>query len=186
MGQYVTAAEIKKRCAGKIYFADTDDDDNAVGPTLLDEIIAEAEAQVETRLSVRYAIPFVHKSGSAFSTLSTNTQTVIKSLVRSESVRRLLDTDFGRGTAVEGAKYARQQYEVFEMQANRLVERREGTFGQFLYPPLVDLALAPHNSEADDGYAGRIYLTSDEPGDFASRQMPDPGESFWNGEIPET
>lgn len=183
MGLYITADEIKIRTAGKIKYAVDDTDPNAVGPSFLDEVIAEAEAEVETRLSIRYAIPFANADGGAFATCLTNTQNVIKQLCRSEAVRRLLDYDFGRGTAVEGGKYADSLDRIYQSQMDRLVSRREGHFNMFIYPPLVDLALAPHNAEADDGYAGRIYVTSDNPGEFAAAQMPSPGETLWNGEI---
>lgn len=184
MALYVTAAAVKKRLAGKITFADDDTDDNAVGPEFLDEVIAESEAEVETRLSVRYAIPFAHKNGGSFSTLSQNTQTVIKSLIYAEFINRMVGYDFGRGTAIEGMKYAEQQYRVYEARMNRLVEVRSEQFNQFKYPPLEDLALAAHNDQADDGYAGRIYLSSDDYGDDAASQINDPDETLWNGEIP--
>lgn len=185
MGQYITADELKIRCAGKVKFATDDTDSNAVGPTFLADIIAEAEALVEMRLSIRYAVPFVGTAGAAFSALSVHTRALIKGLIFSEAIRRLIDYDFGRGSAVEGGKYAEQQMRVFEAQMGRLVAYREGQFGQFLYPPLVDLALAPHNDQADDGYAGQIYVTSDGPGEYAAAQMPSPGETLWNGEIRE-
>jgi hypothetical protein len=183
MGQYITAASVKMRTAGKITYAVDDTDDNAVGPTFLDEIINEAETSVETRLSIRYAIPFQGVNGEAFSTLSNNTVTQIQQLCRMEAIRLLLAYDFGRGSNVDGEKYAEQNMRVYEAKMDRLVSIKENQQNQFKYPPLVDLALAPHNDQGDDGYAGRIYVTSDAPGGYAPVQMPDPGQTLWNGGI---
>jgi len=183
MGRYITDAEVKSRTAGKIRYATTDADEHAVGPLFLAEVIEEAESEVEMRLSCRYALPFVGTANEAFSTLTTNTQTVIKTLCRMEAVRRLLSYDFGRGTAVDGELYAIALLKDYENRMTRLVEYRKGQFGHFLYPPLEGLKLAAHNSEGDDGYAGRIYVSSDNLGGYAPGQMPSPGESFYNGEL---
>ena len=134
-------------------------------------------------MSIRYAIPFRGVNDESFATLSTNTQTVIKTLVRQDAVKRLLDYDFGRGSPNEGGKYAEQLQRVYDRQMDRLVAVRDGQYNVFKYPPLVDLKLGAHNAEADEGFAGRIYVSSDGAGDYAAAQMPDPGETYWNGEI---
>lgn len=97
--------------------------------------------------------------------------------------RRVLDTDFGRGTVVGSDKYQEMLLNDYEKRMERLVERREGSFNLYKYPPLPDLRLAAHNSESDDGYAGTVMVTSDDYGAYASPQMPDPGETIWNGTL---
>ena len=183
MGQYITAAEVKERLLGKVRFATDDLDENAVSSGLLAQLIEESESEVELRLSVRYEAPFVGDNGEAFSTLPTHTQAQIKMLARIESCRRILGMDFGRGTPTEGAKYRESLDRDWETRLERLVEYREGQFGHFKYPPLPSLRLAAHNSESDDGYAGRILVTSDNPGNYAGVQMASPGETIWNGTL---
>jgi hypothetical protein len=181
MGAYVTAAEIKERLLGKVRFTDSDIDENAVSSGLLAQLIEEAEGEVELRLSVRYEVPFVGDNDEAFSTLPNHTQVQIKSLCRLESCKRILGLDFGRATPNDGSKYLMNLEEEWERRLDRLIEYREEQFGHFKYPPLPSLKLAAHNSETDDGYAGRVLVTSDAPGNYAGVQMSSPGETIWNG-----
>jgi hypothetical protein len=181
--QYITAAEVRERLLGKVRFTDDIGDENAVSSGFLEQIIEESEAEVEMRLSIRYEAPFQGDNGEAFSTLPMTTQVQIKTLCRLDAVRRVLAYDFGRGSAADGDKYAQAVEKDFESRLGRVIEYREGQFGQFRYPPLPNLRLAAHNSEGDDGYAGRILVTSDGLGGGAPGQMPSPGETFWNGRL---
>ena len=178
--EYITAQEVRERLLGKVRFTNDDTDENAVSSGFLVGLIEESESEVELRLSVRYDVPFMGDNDEAFSTLPRHTQVQIKTLCRLDAVRRVLATDFGRGSTVEGLKYAEQQSRDYEARMERLIEYRNGQFGQFKYPPLPSLKLAAHNSEADDGYAGRILVTSDDYGAGAAPQMPSPQETIWN------
>jgi len=177
---YITAAEVRERLLGKVRFTNDDADENAVGSGLLLSLIEESEAEVELRLSVRYDVPFISDTDTAFSTLPTHTQAQIKSLCRLDAVRRILAMDFGRGTTVEGLKYAELQTKEYESRMERLISIRDGQFGHFKYPPLPSLKLAAHNSEADDGYSGQILVTSNNYGGDATQQINSPQETIWN------
>jgi hypothetical protein len=184
MATYVTADNIKRRLLGKVRFTNDETDENAVSNSLLDELIVEAEAEVENRLSIRYQIPFVSEANEgAFNTLPATTQAQILALIRMAATKRILDLDFGKGSAVTGEEYEKMLRKDYEERMERLVERREGCFNLFKYPPLPGLRLASHNSESDDGYVGTIMVTSDDYGDYAAPQTPDPGETIWNGSI---
>jgi hypothetical protein len=185
MPLYITAAEVRERLLGKVRFTNDDTDENAVSSGFLEQLIEEAEGEVETRLSVRYEIPFVGENNEAFTDLPQTTRVQIKALCRMEAVRRILLHDFGRGTAAEGENYYKGLHQDYEDRLDRLIVLRDNSFNMFKYPPLPTLRLAAHNSEADDGYAGMILVTSDEYGGGAARQMPSPGETVWNGRVPE-
>lgn len=185
MGAYISASEIRERLLGKIRFTDDPADENAMGSGLLSQLIEESEGEIELRLSVRYEVPFVGDNGEAFATLPAHTQTQIKTLCRLEATKRILDTDFGRGTPTDSDKYRIHSSEQLEARLERLVEYRENQFGHFKYPPLPGLRLAAHNSEVDDGYAGQVLTTSEHYGNFAAIQMSSPGETIWNGQLGE-
>lgn len=184
MPTYVTANDVKQRLLGKVRFTDDDTDENAVASGLLNDLIDEAEADVESVLSVRYEIPLCRESDQgAFTLLPQTTKNTILSLMRVAAAKRVLHTDFGRGTAVDGDKYIEFLGADYEKRINRLIERREDCFNIFKYPPLPDLRLAAGNSEGDDGYAGSVMVTSDDYGAYASPQMESPGETIWNGKL---
>lgn len=181
---YITAQEVRSRLLGKVEFTDDIDNVNAMASGLLNDIIDEAEGEIETRLSVRYAIPFSPDAGGAFDGCPERpTKQQIKALCRMEAVKRVLMYDFGRGTAIAGKEYMEALNTDLEARLARLIEYREGQFGHFKYPPLPGLQLAPHNAEADDGFAGQVLVTSRLRGAYAQIQAPDPGQTFWSGEI---
>lgn len=183
MAQYITAAEVRERLLGKVRFTNDPADENAVSSGFLEQIIEEAEGEVELRLSVRYEVPFMCEDGSAFGALPATTRVQVQTLCRMEAVRRVLSYDFGRGSAVEGENYFKGLHQDYETRLERLVAIREGQFNHFKYPPLPGLRLAAHNSEADDGYSGQILVTSDNLGGGAPGQMPSPQETIWNGRL---
>jgi hypothetical protein len=183
MGQYISSSEIRERLLGKVRFTNDPVDENAVGSGLLESLLDEAESEVELRLSVRYNVPFQGDGGEAFNTLPAHTQNQIKTLCRIEGCRRVMQLDFGRGSPTESDKYREHLDKDWEARLERLIEYRKEQFGHFKYPPLPSLQLAAHNDQADDGYAGRIHVTSDDPGAYASVQMPNPGETIWSGHL---
>ena len=181
--QYITAEEIKERVLGKVKFTDDATDENAVSSGFLIQIAEEAESEVELRLSVRYDVPFQGDNGEAFTALPQTTRVQLQTLCRMEAVRRVLNYDFGRGTAIDSDGYYKGIHQDYETRLERLILLKDDSYGQFKYPPLPGLRLAAHNTEADDGYAGRIYVTSDNIGGGAVGQMPSPGETIWNGQL---
>ena len=125
--QYTTAAEVKERVLGKVKFTDNSEDENAVSSGFLIQIIDEAESEVELRLSVRYDVPFQGDNEEAFTTLPTTTQVQIKTLCRMEAVRRILNYDFGRGSAIESDGYYKGIHQDYETRLERLISLRDGT-----------------------------------------------------------
>lgn len=183
MPQYITAAEVQTRLLGKVAFTNDEADQNAVSSGFLEQLIDEAEAEVEHLLSRRYFIPFQRVDDAPFSDLPQVSKTQIKMLCRLEACKRVLAHDFGRGSAAEGENYYKSLHADFERVLQRHLAIKEGQFNQFLYPPLPDLKIAYTNT-ADDGFAGQIFVTGDNLGGAAPGQMPSPGESWWNGVPP--
>jgi hypothetical protein len=181
--QYISASEVRERLLGKVRFTNDAADENAVSSGFLEQIIDEAEGEVELRLSIRYEIPFQGINGESFVNLPSTTKVQLQTLCRMEAVRRVLSYDFGRGSAVDAKGYFDGLHQDYEARLERLVMIREGQFNQFKYPPLPSLMLAAHNSEADDGYSGKVLVTSDNLGGGAAGQMPSPQETIWNGTL---
>jgi hypothetical protein len=188
---YITADDVKVRTAGKVRYTDSFADENKMPNALLVKLIDEAEAQVEQDLSPRYATPFVNVTGGAFATLPDRpTKLVIRTLCELAAVMRVLQTDFGKGTAVEGDKYYESLQKQYDQQLRRAIGRNDegethvGKTGPFTYPPLLGLALAPHNS-TDDGYVGAVLNSSMDNGggNYPAKQIVDPSETWWNGEL---
>lgn len=169
--------------AGRVRFTDDETDENAVSSGLLNDLIDDAECDVEMRLSVRYEVPFICETGEGFDSLPSTTKNQIKALVRMYASRRVLDTDFGKGTTVNSEEYQKELKKDYEERIERLIERREGTFSSFKYPPLKNMRLAAGNYEADDGYPGTVMVTSEGYGNYAAPQINSPGETMWNGTL---
>lgn len=182
MLQYITAAEVRERLLGKVKFTNDDTDIHAMSSGLLIALCEEAEAEVELRLSVRYAVPFVTDDNQPFDNLPQHTKTLLKTLCRMEATRRILQTDFGRGSSIEGENF-KEVEAAYESRLERLIQYRDGQFGHFKYPPLPSLKLNYQNDQSDDGFAGTILVTSDEYGNYAAPQMPSPGETAWRGKL---
>jgi hypothetical protein len=180
MTAYVTLAELKQRLLGKVRFTTDESDENKMQESLATAMIEEAEAEIEMRLSVRYEVPFVTIDGASFSNLPQTTQLQIKAIVLGESLKRVLGFDFGRGSASEGEKYLAFVEKDVNSRIERLIEIREGQFNHFRYPPLPGIKLAAHNSEGDDGYAGRVLTTSDGYGSYPSTQINEPSETVFS------
>lgn len=187
MGRYVKDADIEVRLAGKVRVTDDPENEPDKMPrALLEQIIEEAESLVEVDLSERYKAPFQTIAGAAFSTLPTVTRQILVQLVRLQCVVRVLETDFGSGSATDGDKYKASVEKRYKAGVESLVEKRNdisgGTF-QWRRPPLPSLALAPHNAKGDTGFAGAILVTSSGDGDYPGKQINDPSEQFWGGSL---
>lgn len=181
---YITTDDVEKRLIGKVKFTDDDTEENKMPRSLLSELIDEAEAEIEFRLSQRYSVPFVTDAGLPFANLPARpTAEQLKTLIKLEAVRRVLQTDFGRGSFASGDEYAKGIQEDIEKRIDRLIATHDDTRARYKYPPLPDLQLAAHNMEADDGFGGRVLVTSAGYGAFASHQINNPSETLFNGTV---
>lgn len=182
MPLYHRFEDVRVRLLGKVQFTEDDAEaENKMHIALAKRLMNEAEGNVEFDLSPRYAAPLQTVDGESFSKLPLRpTQEVLRTLCELKSVIRILETDFGRGTAVEGDKYTHSLSRRYKAIVSRLVEHRDDTIVHFKYPPLLGLRLATFNTEADDGFQGRVMNTSDGFGDFATSQINSPQENWWN------
>lgn len=189
MGRYIKDSDVTIRLLNKVRFTDDMNDGNSFQNTLLRDLIAQAEAQVEYDLSPRYASPFVTDSGAPFGQFLQLQMFVaynsIKSLCQLQGVIRVLDTDFGRGTVVDADKYIERIEKRYKsiVEAKILAKKKVGTeeTQQWQYPPIPGLKLNYMNTEADDGYMGQVLTTNQVTPQYPQFQINDPSESFWNG-----
>jgi hypothetical protein len=181
MGLYIQAEAVTLRLIGKVQFTTDLNDENKMPMALLNRLINEAEAQVEFDLSPRYMAPLQTDGGQPFSLLPTRpTAEFLRTLCELKAVTRVLQTDFGRGSAVNGDEY----YKSIESQYNKMTKQQlaKDPSGKFVYPPLPSLKLNYMNSAADDGFSGMVLTHSSDAGaaDFAERHINNPSETFWN------
>jgi hypothetical protein len=180
MPLYTDRNQVKVRLIGKVRFTDDLEDQNKMPELLLTRLIDEAEAQVEVDLAPRYKAPFQTKEGQAFSCLPTRpTKEFLRTMCELKSVIRVLETDFGRGTAIEGKKYKEDLENRYKTMKETILARRDEMGNQWKNPPLPCLKLNDHNTEADDGFMGMVLSTSDNIGDYPSKQINSPGENYW-------
>lgn len=195
MGLYVSTEQVKVRLAGKVRFTEdpeVEGEEGKMSLALLNRLITEAEGQVELDLSPRYAAPFCTIEGRAFSNLPARpTRAVIQTLCELMAVMRVLETDFGRGSAIDGSKYFENQEKRYkamvwgdaEKKTPGLMSLREGTFNTYALPPLPGIKLNYQN-KADTGFMGIAVADSNfDDGSFAPGQINDPSEDFINGQI---
>ena len=185
MGLYVRFEDVRLRVVGKILFTPNeygdDEDPNKMPVRLANRLIEEAEGDVEHDLSPRYASPFQTDTGDPFSSLPRRpTREMIRTLCELKAVIRFLETDFGRGTAVDGDDYTEKLQKRYDKTVEKLLEKKKS--GGWAYPPLPSLRLNYMN-EQDDGFSGQILVTSSGDGDFPREQINDPSENFWNGAL---
>lgn len=188
MGRYVKEADIEARLAGKVRLTDDPENEPDRMPRkLLEQLIDEAESQAEVDLSERYAAPWQPIAGGAFATLPDHpTRRMLVQLVRLQCVVRVLETDFGSGSATDGDKYKGAVERRYRKDLETLLEKRDGVNGgtqQYRRPPLPGLKLAAGNALADNGFMGAILSTSSGDGDYPGKQINDPSEQFWGGEL---
>jgi hypothetical protein len=183
MPLYCTIENVKLRLIGKTRFTDDDNDPNKLQTKLLVRLIDEAEGQVEQDLSPRYFAPLMTQDNKPFTQLPDRpTKQIVQTLAELLSVIRVLETDFGRGSSLDGDAYAAKLQERYDKILNdKILKKKEEHSNQWFYPPLPNLRLALFNTEADDGYAGMVLTTSSGIGSEPLHQMNDPGQSWWSG-----
>lgn len=186
MGLYISNSDVQVRLQGKVRFTDDTDDANKTSTELLNRLVAEAEGQVERDLSPRYFAPFQTDECHPFKNLPDRpTRNILRTLCELQAVMRVLETDFGKGSAMNGEAYSKKLEERYKSIIDKELEKKDkdvyaGPSG-WKYPPLPGLKLNYFNTHADDGYAGMVLNTTRGVGGFPSVQINDPRESFVNG-----
>lgn len=182
MGLYIKDSDVEQRLLGKVRFTNDLNDENKMSYALLARLVAEAESEVELELSPRYSAPFMNMTGGSFQTLPDRpTKNLLRTLCEINSVMRVLDTDFGRGSTADGSKYYENQEKKYKQFLETILKRRDDSYNQWFYPPLPGLMLNYQNEVADDGFAGQVLLTSQGIGGYAATQINDPSATVWNG-----
>jgi len=186
VGKYIKFEDVRIRLIGKVRFTDDESEENKMHTSLANNLILEAETQVEQDLSPRYAAPFVHETGSKFETLPDISKNSIKTLCKIKSVILILETDFGSGTAIDAEKYiGRLEKRYTKILTEQILPKVKGAEDsrQWANPPLPGLKKNWFNTHADDGFAGGIFVTSQGDGDYPSAQINDASENWWNGTL---
>lgn len=187
MGLYVTIEDVRVRLNGKIRFTEDLEDENRMSFALAERLIKEAEGKVESDLSIRYAAPFQTSEGNAFKHLPERpTKETIRTLCELMSVIRILETDFGSGTAINGDNYKKLIEERYDKMVEKLLglKDHEAGYKGFKQPPLPGLMLNYQNI-LEDGFSGAVHVTSNDNGDFPATRINDPATSFWTGDFEE-
>lgn len=188
MGRYITEDDVKELTLGKVQFTEDAAEKNKMQITRLKTLISEAEAEVDLDLSLRYQTPITGPNDEKFSDLAKSTVTagasqLIKTLCRLQSVMKILDTDYGRGSVVDASKYYETLKKRYDsIMFDRLVKKRKDVedSDQWMYPPLP-LKMAWFNTAADDGFRGTVLSFSHSgDGAYPAEQINDPSESFFN------
>lgn len=184
MPLYHQFEQVRLRLLGKVRFTEDENDENKLQISLAIRLMNEAEGQVEQDLSPRYLAPLQTEAGAPFSQLPVRpTQEIIRTVCELQSCIRILETDFGRGSAADGDKYASKLRERYkEVVDSRILKKKEESYLNWYFPPLPGLRLNFNNSAADDGYSGMPMNTSDRPNSdsFPRHQINSPSETFWN------
>lgn len=191
MPAYIRFEDVRLRLIGKVRFEEDTATAEATGKmprALANRLIDEAEGQVEQDLSPRYEAPFVHCTTGKFADLPDRpTKNILRTLCELKSCIRILETDFGEGTAVDAEKYIKRIEGRYKSIIN---ENILGKFDddykssrQWKFPPLPHLKKNWFNTQADDGYAGAVMVTSSDDGDYPSKQINDPSESWNNADF---
>lgn len=185
MGKYIDFEDVRIRLIGKVSFTEDEDDENKMSKTLANRLIDEAEGVVEYDLSPRYAAPFTVKDGSFADLPTSPTKEILKTLCELKAVERILETDFGSGTAVNGDKYKDSISKRYTSMVDRILAKKKdkgADAGGWMYPPLPGLDLNYMNTEADDGYMGSVIVASGtETMGYAAHQVNNPAVNFWTG-----
>lgn len=182
MAKYVRIDEIKKFLANKVRFAAAgDNDENKISKQFLDTLVNQAESQFEIDLMSRYLLPLQGPNGT-FAELPDSTRYILIAAAEMLCVIRILETDFGRGTSVNGDKYTSALQKRYEGMVNQLTEIKKDSYSTWLRPPLPELALAYCN-QGDSGFRGKIHNTTtlSHEADYAYKQINSPGETLFDG-----
>ncbi len=191
MPLYIKYEDVRLRLVGKVRFTEDEDDSGKMPKNLALRLIDEAEGQVEQDLSPRYFAPFAHSTTGNFIDLPDRpTKNIIRTLCELKATIRILETDFGSGTAIDAAKYITNIEKRYRSLIDDNILAKFGaeyeSSRQWKFPPLPSLKKNYFNDQADDGYAGvGPLVTSNDDGDFPSKQINDPSETFNNGSLDE-
>lgn len=188
---YTSFESVKLRLVNKVQFqADPKTiQDGELPDALLGQLIVDAETAVEQDLRGRYAIPFRSIRTGKFKDLPDHSNRAVRRAVDLRAVMEVLNTDFGRGTAVDGENYSKNADKEYKSYICTLLgydpeSRTDERHKRFRFsPPLDDMMLAPTNREADDGYKGRIINTDASRNDatsYAEDQINNPAASYVN------
>jgi hypothetical protein len=194
VGRYVSQEQVLVRLRGKVKVTDNPDEQPDRMPVmLLNRLISEAEGQVEMDLSPRYMAPFQRSDGRGFAALPERpTREVLRTLCELLAVIRVLETDFGRGSAADASKYADSTQKRYDFMlygdetkgVPGLLSLRKDTYNQYRLPPLPGLKSNYHMGAVDTGFMGYVDRSDDVgEGSYPSHQINSPGENFWNGFI---
>lgn len=186
MGLYIAFEDVRLRVVGKVRFTEDETDEDKMSVKLANRLINEAEGRVEQDLSPRYAAPFETDGGEKFIRLPERpTKEILRTLCELQACIRILDTDFGKGGAVDGEKYSKNLKTAYDaMIKDMLVKKtdRGVEASGFAKPPLPGLKLNYMNQTADDGFAGSIQIASGSAAQGAATdQINSPSETFWRG-----
>jgi hypothetical protein len=195
VGRYINSEAVIVRLRGKVKVtSNPEQEPDRLPLLLLNRLINEAEGNVEQDLSTRYEAPFATQSDGPFASLPERpTKEILRTLCELLSVVRVLETDFGRGSGLDGMKYAQNCQDRYdkmlwgdsEKKRPGLLSIRENSYNVFITPPLPGLKSNYQVSQADNGFVGFFGRTDsvDSMGDYALEQINNPGENFWNGHI---
>lgn len=188
MPLYIKFEDVRLRLVGKVRFTDDPEDENKMSKSLATRLIDEAEGQVELDLSPRYAAPFRNTDDRDFSTIPDRpTKNILRMLCELKACIRILETDFGSGTAVDAAKYIKSLADRYKDVINNNVLAKPGkdyeATRQWSFPPLPNLKKNYQNTEADDGFAGIGPLVTSDMGrsmDAMEDKQSDPSQDFFS------
>lgn len=184
---YTTFDAVALRLIGKVRFTRDVNNENKMPVPLAERLISEAEGQVEFDLSPRYFAPFQTADGQPFRNLPARpTSEILSTLCELMAVTRILETDFGRGSAANGDNYAKEIKARYEKMLTPILAKRDEGLG-WKYPPMPGLMLNYQNNVGDDGFMGSVIVASgrDSQGQgYPKHAINDPSKNFWNGFIP--
>lgn len=193
MGRYINQEAVIVRLRGKVKTTDDPEaNPDRLPLLLLNRLINESEGQVEQDLSTRYAAPLQATGGQPFAALPERpTKEILRTLCELLSVVRVLETDFGRGSGLDGARYAdscQKRYDIILYGDERkpgLISLREESYNTFRTPPLPGLMSNYQVSQVDTGFSGYFGRSDDHHSSagYAIDQINDPSENYWNGHI---
>lgn len=184
---YTTLDSVKIRLSGKVQFESSSGlRDGELPNALLTQLICDAETDVEQELRSRYAVPFRSASQGTYNTLPDHSKRALRIVVDYKAVMKVLATDFGRGSHINGDNYFTATEKEYEKAIMRLLGRdmigtNEKIDRYKVSPPLEDVMLAKSNAAADDGYRGMIINTDADENDSASyarKSINNPSKSY--------
>lgn len=183
---YTSTQSVKVRLANKVQFQEDPEvvAQGELSNEFLNQLIVDAETDVEQELRGRYAVPFRSKKTNQWADLPDHTKRAIRQAVDMRAVMNVLEIDFGRGTHIDSDNYkdplAAHYKALIQKLMGQDVEGKERDRHRFS-PPLEDLLLAASNSEADDGLKGMVINTDGLPNtsDYAATQINNPAENYY-------